>query len=411
MVGNTLNSGADVASPDSITDIQGWQDSRFVPLSQARGVLAAHQIGVVSGADVAVLALEMPKGLRGQNREQVATRQLRDQLGVDVQTVEMRPMHLPRQADQWTHVMIADRSAVAQWRSAAGSKCLAVLPDYLTLPTAKGVWTVARGEEEGRLAVRLGPLDGFGAGDALATVMLRRALAEVDVLPQEILLLGPPTAAIEEIAAEFNIDVVTDIQAANAKLLEHGELAHDLRRNPQLARARLRKRVLPWRWPLLAGMIAAAIWAAAQTIVINRITDETAQLGKQTTALVQENFVHSGPVLDARVQVARALSQARSEVAGQSGRADPLELFARTAVVIASENATTALASYSPVDGLTLGATVADFAAAERLAAQMQAAGMLVTVRDTRASDTDKGVRTTLDVQLDEEEHHEQSPD
>lgn len=411
MVGNTLNSGADVASPDSITDIQGSQDGRFVPLSQARGVLAAHQIGVVSGADVAVLALEMPKGLRGQNREQVATRQLRDQLGVDVQTVEMRPMHLPRQADQWTHVMIADRSAVAQWRSAAGSKCLAVLPDYLTLPTAKGVWTVARGEKEGRLAVRLGPLDGFGAGDALATVMLRRALAEVDVLPQEILLLGPPIAAIEEIAAEFNIDVVTDIQAANAKLLEHGELAHDLRRNPQLARARLRKRVLPWRWPLLAGMIAAAIWAAAQTIVINRITDETAQLGKQTTALVQENFVHSGPVLDARVQVARALSQARSEVAGQSERADPLELFARTAVVIASENATTALASYSTVDGLTLGVTVADFAAAERLAAQMQAAGMLVTVRDTRASDTDKGVRTTLDVQLDEEEHHEQSPD
>jgi general secretion pathway protein L len=411
MVGNTLNSGADVASPDSITDIQGSQDGRFVPLSQARGVLAAHQIGVVSGADVAVLALELPKGLRGQSREQVATRQLRDQLGVDVQTVEMRPMHLPRQADQWTHIMIADRSAVAQWRSAAGSKCLAVLPDYLTLPTAKGVWTVARGEEEGRLAVRLGPLDGFGAGDALATVMLRRALAEVDVLPQEILLLGPPIAAIEEIAAEFNIDVVTDIQAANAKLLEHGELAHDLRRNPQLARARLRKRVLPWRWPLLAGMIAAAIWAAAQTIVINRITDETAQLGKQTTALVQENFVHSGPVLDARVQVARALSQARSEVAGQSERADPLELFARTAVVIASENATTALASYSTVDGLTLGVTVADFAAAERLAAQMQAAGMLVTVRDTRASDTDKGVRTTLDVQLDEEEHHEQSPD
>lgn len=387
-----------MATLDQIKNMDGQQGSGFIALSQARGPLSARQIGVVPGAEVAVLGLELPSGVRGQNREQVATRQLRDQLGIDPQTVEMRPVHLPRQTDQWTHVMVADRAHVAKWREAVGDKCLAVLPDYLTLPTAQGVWTVAAPDTTSNLAVRLGPLDGFGAGEELAAVLLRRALTEADPLPNSILHLGAVPSQIADLAAEFEIPVTTDPDAVGARVLEHGEFAFDLRRDPQLARARLRKRVLPWRWPLMVGVAAAAIWAAAQAVVINTITQETSQLTRQTTQMVQEHFVKSGPVLDARVQVSRALAQSKALVTRQADRADPLDLFARAAVVIAAEGATTLLASYSPSDGLSLGVTVADFAAAERLALQMRNAGMDVTVRDTRASDTNSGVRTTLDV-------------
>lgn len=387
-----------MAPPDPIKNIHGQQGDSFIALSQARGPLSARQIGVVPGAEVAVLELELPNGVRGQNREQVATRQLRDQLGIDPQMVEMRPVHLPRQADQWTHVMVADRAHVAQWRDTAGDKCLAVLPDYLTLPTAPDIWTVAVTDTESNLAVRLGPVDGFGAGEEMAAVLLRRALIEADPLPKSILHLGEVPEQISALATEFDIHLTTDPDAVGAKTLEHGEFSFDLRRDPQLARARLRKRVLPWRWPLMVGVAAAAIWAAAQAVVINTITQETTQLTRQTTQMVQEHFVKSGPVLDARVQVSRALAQSKALVTRQADRADPLDLFARAAVVIAAEGATTLLASYSPSEGLSLGVTVADFAAAERLALQMRNAGMAVTVRDTRASDTNSGVRTTLDV-------------
>lgn len=388
-----------MAPPDPSIISQDQKDDRFVALSEARGMLGLRQIGVVPGAEVAVLGLELPNGLRGQNREQVALRQLRDQIGIDASTVEIRPLHLPRQADEWTHMMVVDRDAVARWREAAGDSCLGVLPDYLTLPTAQGVWTVAPAAGAQRLALRLGPVDGFGAGEAMAAVLLRRALAEADLLPQCLLRLGPRLPMIEDIVAEFDIEVVTDPTDVNATVLEHGEMAFDLRRDPQLARARLRKRVLPWRWPLLIGVAAAGIWAAAQTVVINRITHETTQLSQQTTRMVQEHFIKTGPVLDARVQVARAVAQAKAQAAGQDEGVDPLDLFARAAAVIAAEGAATVLASYASADGLSLSVTVADFAAAERLASRMRGAGMLVTVRDTRASDTDSGVRTTLDVQ------------
>ncbi len=383
---------------DPTTTPKGGKNAFFVSLSNTGDGLDVGQVGIVPGADVAVLELDLPTGLRGQNREQVATRQLRDKIGIDPQTVEIWPLIESGQADKWTHVMVADSDAVAQWRETAGQKCLAVLPDYFTLPTTQDVWTLAPGEGAQNLAVRLGPFDGFGSGIELAIVLLRQALNESKSLPQKFLLLGAPIPQINDIAAEFDIEIVSDPHKIQARVLEHGELGFDLRRNPQLARARLRKKLLPWGWPLLFAAASAGIWAATQMIVINRIESDVKQLTQHTTAMVKEHFVQTGPILDARVQVTRELENARENANAQGQKSDSLDLFARAAAVITSEGAVTELVGYTPADGLSLAVSVVDFAAAERLAEQMRAEGMNVTIRNTRANDTDSGVRTTLDI-------------
>ena len=383
-----------MATTEPTPDATWAAGAGFVPLSRASEALTARQIALVPGADVALLRLDLPKGLRGQNREQVARRQLRDKIGMDADTLEMRPFHLPRQADRWNHILVADTARVAAWRTGVTANCLAVLPDYLALPTAEGVWTVGPGEQG--LALRLGPLDGFGASADLAPTLLRRALSEAETPPKALLRLGPALPEIEAIAAEHSIPVRADAAELKAEMLAHGELAFDLRRDPQMARARLARRVLPWRWPVLLGVVAAVVWAGAQIIVTNRIADETVQLRLQTSALVQEHFVTSGPVLDVRVQVSQALAQAQARAAGWGARADPLDLFARSAAVLAEQNAETELAGYSTADGLSLVVTVADFAAAERLAAALRDAGLLVEVGDTRVSDSSSGVRSTI---------------
>jgi general secretion pathway protein L len=392
------NSGAGVASTDPFMGTASEPGTDFVQLSRATTALSARQVALVPGADVAVLTLDLPKGLRGQSREQVARRQLRDRIGMDADTVEMRPFHAAREADKWTRILVADTARVEAWRAAAGEGCRAVLPDYLALPTAEGVWTVA--QSDSGIALRLGPVDGFGAADTLAPKLFSRALAEANTPPKALLRLGAPLAEIEAIAAAHDIPILTDAAQAKAQVLAHGELAFDLRRDPQQARARLARRVLPWRWPVLLGAIAAALWGGGQVVVTNRIEAETAQLRLQTSALVQEHFVKTGPVLDARVQVSQALARSQADAAGGNERADPLALFARAASVIAAEKAQTQMATYT-ADGLSLVVRVTDFAAADRLAAALRAAGLLVEVSDTRVSDSSSGVRSAMRITQD----------
>ncbi len=107
----------------------------LVPLSRSRTAPRGH-VALVPGALVPLLTLDLPDRLRGQVREQVARRQVRDQLGTQ-STVEMRPFQLPGTAADWTRALVADADHLAGWRGAAGAGCRAVLPDYLALPAAE----------------------------------------------------------------------------------------------------------------------------------------------------------------------------------------------------------------------------------------------------------------------------------
>lgn len=369
----------------------------------------ARQIVLVPGHECPLITLDLPDGVRGQAREQVARRQLSDRLGLNVSDVEMRPFaptasrKRGKTAEIWNRVLIADRERVTGWKTVT---CRAVLPDYLSLPTADALWSVARDTVEGTeiLMVRLGPEDGFSAAQEIALALLERALIQGPA-PKAILYQGQALPALEALAATRHIPL-TDSPAALAEhdiplpgVLSHGELSCDLRRDPMAARARLEAQVLPWRWPLLAGTLAAALWSAAQMVAIDRIETQTARIQAETQALVETHFVTTGPVLDIRVQVSRILAGLRAAASPRETTGDPLELIGRTADVLAREQADPEIILYRIEDGLDLVLRLPDFAAAERVTARLSAAGLQATLEESSVSDSQSGVRTEIHIQ------------
>ena len=111
------------------------------------GTAGGPHVLLVPGAEVPSLTLDLPGKLRGQAREDVARRQLRDRFGIEDtgkdRGTEMRPLRAGGGADRFTRVLVADGARLDHWRSAAMDGCRDVLPDYLALPAARGLWPLA----------------------------------------------------------------------------------------------------------------------------------------------------------------------------------------------------------------------------------------------------------------------------
>jgi len=181
-------------------------------------------------------------------------------------------------------------------------------------------------------------------------------------------------------------------------VLAHGELAFDLRRDPRAARARLRRSVLPWRWPVLVGLLAATLWAGAQMLAIRGSEDQIAQTRAATLETVRTHFVPTGPVLDIRTQVARALAEARVAASGAGEAVSPLDLLGLTADVMTRQTARPDYIEYTEAEGLSATVRVENFASADDLAAALRDTGLVITVVESRVSDGDDGVRTELRI-------------
>lgn len=380
----------------------------FVPLTSSGTAPGAHQVAVVSGADVPVFTLDLPPGLRGQAREQVARRQLQDRAGLTAETTQIRPIYAPKQGEKWSNVLIADSALLAEWKATAGTQCRAVLPDYLILPTATEIWTLAAGD--GMLMVRLGPDDGFTAQTDLALAMLEMHLGRVSPLPAAILNLGAEHDAVQALADIHKIPVITAPDEAKAlgldvpAVLTHGELEFDLRRDPQVARARLRKQVLPWRWPLLFALIATGLWSAAQIIESRRIEARTAQLNTQTRELVRQDFIPTGPLLDMRIQVSQVLAERQLRAEGWQDDISALDLFATAAGVLSEQGVETDQVSTVSRTEVALDLTMPDFASVDRLANDLRAAGLTVSIVESRVSDGSAAVRSEIRLRAPEAE-------
>lgn len=368
------------------------------------------------GSQVPLLTLDLPAALRGQAREQVARRQVADRTGLPQDSLTLRPF-VPRlpaptsgrrsgpKAATWTRVLAADPQDL---QALQGLSCRAVLPDYLTLPCTTGLWSLnyaqARSAPEcpALLQARLGPEDGFTALPDLGLAMLQQALASADSAPRALLLQGPLPAelrrALEALAAPLDLPVITDPQAAPRlglalpQVLAHGELDCDLRHNPMAARNRLAAQVLPWRWPLLGLTLAATLWATAQMIQIDRLEEQQAAATARSMALTRRHFITSGPVLDARLQISRALQQMRQDQGDATQLRDPLELTARVAHVLQEAGLRPDLLNYQQGSGLLLALRMPDFAAADRLANALRQAELGVTLAQSQVSESGGGV-------------------
>jgi len=373
---------------------------KFLALDAGALKPGADTVALVDGANAPVIALDLPGALRGHAREQVAQRVLRDQAGLAVDTVEMHPFGAQVAKGMWNRVMVADRAQVASWREAAGGTCLALLPDYLSLPAAEGVWSLRA--EGGRVLARLGPDDGFSADPELAAVMLRRALDFAEMSPEAVLWDGPrlpELAALFEprgIAMHNNADAVAAAGLPRPEVLGHGEMAFDLRKNPQATRARLRRQLAPWRWAALLALVAAVGWSAEQLRATRSMQAATQAATEESLTLTRAHFVTLGPVLDMRAQVAGTIAARRAALAETRATLSPLVLLGDAASSVAGSGARAETVIYTAAGGLSMQVVVQDFAAADQLVAALSAEGLAVTITGSRTTSDETGVRLTL---------------
>ncbi|MFT5796431.1 MAG: general secretion pathway protein L [Candidatus Azotimanducaceae bacterium] len=374
-------------------------EEQFVHLDDHGATPTKDQIALVSGADVPILELDLPSGLQGQAREQVARRQLLDRIGLDQQDIEMRPFET-EQSDRWSRVFVTDSAKLVDWRKGRAIKTRAVLPDFLALTTAPDLWTVGRHGTS--CVVRLGPYDGFSAPSPVAMMMLSRRLRSDIARPKAILFVGDLDPSLNLIADEFDVPVVKavdDLAALNIEkpsILGHGEIAMNLLRNPQLARARLQRRVLLWRWPALFGLIAAGLWGASEVIQTNRIEGQSRAVQIETLALVKTHFVPNGPILDVRSQVGRELTALRSAMGSDAPQLAMLDLFAQASSVLMSSGAAIETVISLNADTVTLVLRVDNFAAADSIAKDLTEAGLNAEIMESLVSEAAEGVRTEI---------------
>lgn len=413
--------------------------------------LAAQQVMLVPGQAVPVMALDLPPALRGQAREQVARRQLQEMTGLAPDVLEMRPFVVPQkgggqnargQHGGWQAALVAERAEVALWRQHAG-KARAVLPDYLALPAAADLWVLewtgaAATEPEktpdsagtetdstasGQLRVRLGVSDGFTAEVDLAVLLLQQALAARSdaTRPAAVFSTTPLAQLPEPLRAPLqaaDLALYDDLQALAAaglaapKRLAHGELALDLRRDPYQARTLLRRNLRAAFAPLLAGLLAAALWAADTQLERRALERDTAALEQEMLAQLRAGLLPEGPIFDVRRQVAQALARHAAATAAEVSASAPLVLLAGVAEVLTAHDARVEQLRYD--DTGTGGAgqgrgeirtqmRLPDFATAEALQADLRAAGFVLLNAESRSSETDTGTDTggvVLDLQI-----------
>lgn len=353
---------------------------------------------LVPGALVPAIALDLPAGVRGLQRERIAERQLRDLMNLHPGEVDIRPLRDPADPQAWSRVLVADVARIAEWRRAAPAGCRSVLPDYLALPTAPGLWTLSHAD--GTVSARLGPQDGFSIEADLAELILSRALS--GAAPRAVLWLGPRLAGIDALLGPSGCPVLSSVAAVAAaglpapQVLAHGEEGCDLRLDPQRERDRLNRLVLPWRWPLAAALVAVGLWCAALALETRQARVDAAGLRAEIAAAVRAGFVPEGPILDVRIQVSAALEAMRDRLRAQRARTSPLDLVARAAGALAAQGAEVDELAYSRAEGLGVDLRVPDFAAQEDLAAALRAAGLSVEIVESGLTSGGGEVRVTL---------------
>lgn len=352
-------------------------------------------LALVPGAEAPLISLTLPATLKGPAREDVARRQAQDRLGPGL---ELRPARLGNAADSWTRAALADRAAVLRWRSALGAaaaRCRGMVPDYLGLPVAPGLWSL-RADREGVVA-RLGVQDGFAAEHALGVKMLALALTEAratNSLPRAVLLTGETGSAFADLFDGLTlVRDAADLPAGmEPALLAHGEASVDFARDPRADADGVEARIRRLVWPVLLVALGALGWAAAQGLGIARDRAAAAVVQAETLAAVRRDLLPSGPILDLERQVMREIERRRAAVLPAVAAQGPLDLLRQAAPVLAGAEVQAVTLG---ADGLSVEVSVADFQALDAVIGALGAAG-LVARPSRSAIDPGGGVGATL---------------
>ena len=338
-------------------------------------------VALVPGDDAPLIALTLPAALAGAARLEVARRQVLDRLGAGL---EMRPW--PVDGQPFSRVAVAERARVLRWRQALGpaqARCRGLLPDYLALPTAPGVWVIE--VAQGRVRARLGPADGFSAAVPLAVAMLAHALRQPGEAPRGLLRLGAPEATLDAMLA--------DLPAAPAvEVFARGETGVDFGPDTPNAADRVGARLRGALVPGLLLALGALGWAGSVAVAARQDRARADAIEAQVLAAAQRDLLGAEPVIDLRRQVTRAIEARQAPVVAPVVAA-PLQVLRRAAPVLAQAGSVQSVVVAR--DTLEIEITLADFAALDALSVDLVAQGLGVQVLRS-ASGGDSGVSATL---------------
>jgi general secretion pathway protein L len=359
-------------------------------------------VGLIDGAMVPWLSLDLPKGLKGSARRDVAMRQLRDQIGGTAENVEIQPFQDANPRALWTHGVVKDGAVdqlIDRMELKGHAGCAAVLPDFMALPAADTIWTIDVGETTAR--VRLGLVDGFSGEADFAALSLDKALQQGK--PRGVLRMGRKNAQIDAVLTVLDVPIV-DAPAALAqhdlpvpKVYSNNELALDLRANAQAEIADLARNIRAVVWPALVGIAALIVWMISMSINTNTARTQALDLRKDTLQIVRENFVPTGPILDVKRQVEQAIFVAKETAKSDATDNSPFEVLRQAGVALSDFPKTLKSASFSQAEGLILRLSLDDFKTLDEIVAAISDVGLAVRVGSSDASGENK-VRATLYV-------------
>jgi len=352
------------------------------PLGQGQPP-AGRFLALAPGEAAPLIPVVLPAGLRGPARLAVARRQVLDRLGPAAARLDLRPAPLGAGADGWSSLLAVDPADLVRWRAALGpaaDRAQALLPDYLALPAAPGLWVLAA--EPDRLCARLGPADGFAAEPALAALMLTAARARGPA-PRAVLVTRGPlppqvAAALDGLPLADNPDSLP-AGIPPPRQLALGEAKLDLRNDPGLQAARLAARLRLLVLPALLALGGAAGWAGSVWLETAAIRQQAAALDAATLDAVTRDILPAGPVLDIRLQVLREVERRQAALAG-AAPGSGLDLIYMAAAGLVEADVVPQALTLTAGGSVEADLVLPDFAALDRAVAALQGAGISVRV-------------------------------
>ena len=364
-------------------------------LGQGKPPAGPHAV-LVPGTQAPLLDISLPDKLRGAGRERVARRQLVEQLSMSPDGFEMHP-YTAKSAKTWSKVVAVESGLAAAWRQTQARGSLALVPDYLALPAANGLWAIE--VDEDILRARCGPADGFSSEIDIGLAQL----AEMKP-PKAVLRLGTPNEQVDAFLAGLNVTILTNPRGLGKAGFPPMRWADsiggvNLKDPPSASIDRLRGSIRRWRLGIMAAVIAAAAWMGTVYLETKRAEEMVDLNRSRIDALVREHFVPNGPILDVRTQVGAAVEAAQVPNVIEIQGLPALSQFQIAAQVLTRDNARVVSASYRAETGLETNIEANDFAALDELVIELQDAEFLVEQLDSRAQQSG-GVLARLRLEL-----------
>ncbi|MGV6848430.1 MAG: type II secretion system protein GspL [Marinibacterium sp.] len=338
----------------------------------------------VPGSAAPLHAFDLPAGVSDSTLRRIAARQLADRLGPMWDNPVLLPLPRPKRAESGSsRAIVVSKDQCADWCSsdlATDARCMAVLPDYLTLPAAPDL-VVIQGTATS-IRVRIGIEDGFTAPPHLAPFLLQNALESHP--SRSVQIDGELPRECRDVLQQAGLDAIAP-DSAPAQAFAHGELRLDLRRSGSeedeaLAMVRL------WSVAAAIGLAAFGLWAFGLAAEANRANRAAAQARSETTAILRRGLLPDGPILDIRRQVTKRLDGNR---ANNSGPLEPstVVLLNRVAHLLYDNDAQIHSIEREPDGTLAVDAVLDDFDAIDLLVSDMESQGLAARSRTARALD------------------------